>query len=168
LLIAGISNAEIGIGDLAPDFTLSDVETGEMVSLSDFRGQVVVLRIWKICKGQCRAAVPHFRRLQTKLNMEYSSLGDSLDLESAPQVKILSVNAINPKRRIMTEKNKFDMDYQILVGRGSGITSLYQTVVLPQVYVIDAEGIIQFIGMYPNYDELLNVVKPLMDRLLEE
>ncbi|MBC8204909.1 MAG: redoxin domain-containing protein [FCB group bacterium] len=34
-------------GDPAPDFTLPDIRTDENVSLSDFRGQVVVLQIWK-------------------------------------------------------------------------------------------------------------------------
>ena len=48
-LAASFSLAGTGaeIGDTAPDFTLPDVRTEAEVTLSDFRGQVVVLQIWK-------------------------------------------------------------------------------------------------------------------------
>lgn len=39
--------AGLTIGELAPDFTLPDIRTDEDVSLSDFRGQVVVLQLMK-------------------------------------------------------------------------------------------------------------------------
>ena len=35
------------IGQPAPDFTLKDVRTQEEVTLSDFRGQVVILQLMK-------------------------------------------------------------------------------------------------------------------------
>ena len=38
---------KLKVGDAAPDFTLSDIRTGEDVSLSSFRGQVVVMQLWK-------------------------------------------------------------------------------------------------------------------------
>ena len=37
----------LDIGDPAPDFTLPDVQTKKQVSLSTFRGQVVVLQLMK-------------------------------------------------------------------------------------------------------------------------
>jgi len=46
LLVFG-TFADVEIGEVAPDFTLPDVRTGEEVTLSDFRGQVVVLQMWK-------------------------------------------------------------------------------------------------------------------------
>lgn len=48
-LAAGAAFGKINVGDPAPDFTLPDIRTGEKVSLSQFRGQVVVLHIWKVC-----------------------------------------------------------------------------------------------------------------------
>jgi len=47
ILSAVTSFAAIDVGMTAPDFTLSDIRTGEKVTLSDFRGQVVVLQMWK-------------------------------------------------------------------------------------------------------------------------
>jgi hypothetical protein len=35
------------VGDNAPDYTLPDIRTNAPVTLSSFRGQVVVMQIWK-------------------------------------------------------------------------------------------------------------------------
>ena len=48
LLLTSVSAfAAIDVGVTAPDFTLPDIQTGENVTLSDFRGQVVVMQMWK-------------------------------------------------------------------------------------------------------------------------
>ena len=46
LIIAGAGHAAVNVGDPAPDFTLPDVN-GEMHSLSDFTGKVVLLNFWQ-------------------------------------------------------------------------------------------------------------------------
>ena len=148
------SMAKIGIGDPAPDFTLMDVSTGEQVSLSSFRGQIVVLRIWKVCTGICRTNIPVLNRI----NGEFSMVSPA----DKPQVKVLSINAIDNKKRILTEIEKVSVKYQVLVGRNSGITGDYQTVTLPQIFIIDKEGLIRFNDAYPTYEEL----KEAIDRLI--
>lgn len=40
------SEVGLGIGDLAPDFTLPDLYTGNLISLSDFRGQRTAFFMW--------------------------------------------------------------------------------------------------------------------------
>ncbi len=146
--------AKIRIGDPAPDFTLKDVSSGEQVSLSSYKGQIIVLRIWKVCKGICRINVPVLNRLHS----EYSQK----ELESKPEVKIISVNAIDHKKRILTEIEKMEVKYQVLMGRNSGITSDYQTVTLPQIFIIDKDGIIRFNDAYPTYEELKEAISKLL------
>ena len=49
LLIAGlaaIASAGLPVGKVAPDFTLPST-TGEKLTLSQFKGQVVILAFWK-------------------------------------------------------------------------------------------------------------------------
>jgi len=41
-----VSEVGLGVGDLAPDFTLPDLSTGTPISLSDFRGQKTVFFMW--------------------------------------------------------------------------------------------------------------------------
>ena len=54
------------VGQLAPDFTLSDL-SGKPVSLSDFRGKVVIVNFWATWCPPCRAEMPSMEQLHREL-----------------------------------------------------------------------------------------------------
>ncbi len=77
LLVVGIyqllpgsssENSGIGVADyqatavhdsqLAPDFTMPELDGGEPISLSDFRGKIVVLNVWASWCLPCRKEAP--------------------------------------------------------------------------------------------------------------
>lgn len=159
LILTGNSKAKIGIGDPAPDFTLEDVKTGEDVSLSSFRGQIVVLRIWRVCR-KCRTYVPVLNKIQNEFSLKSAV--------EKPPLKVLSVNAIDYEKRIRSEIHKTGDKYQVLIGRNSGITRDYQTITLPRIYVIDKNGVIRYIATYPEYEELKEVILKLINESAEE
>src|SRR3972149_5514020 len=49
-------------GFLAPDFTLETM-SGQKVTLSDLRGQVVVVNLWASWCGPCRLEMPAFKNI---------------------------------------------------------------------------------------------------------
>lgn len=51
------SSSLLKVGDIAPDFTLNDVE-GSAVSLSQFRGQPVMINFWATWCAPCRLEMP--------------------------------------------------------------------------------------------------------------
>jgi len=55
-----------GVGQLAPDFTLSDL-AGKPVSLADFRGKVVIVNFWATWCPPCRAEMPSMELLHREL-----------------------------------------------------------------------------------------------------
>lgn len=58
---------EVEIEELAPDFSAPDVN-GKMVSLSDFRGKMVILDFWATWCIDCRREMPEFKKLFEEFN----------------------------------------------------------------------------------------------------
>ena len=67
---ARLSGTELGGGD-APDFTLSDGITGEAVTLSSLRGNVVAMAfLYTHCPDVCPLTAAQFRAAQTQLGAD--------------------------------------------------------------------------------------------------
>ena len=56
------------IGKTAPDFTLTDM-AGQQVSLSQYRGKVVILNFWATWCPPCREEMPSMEALYQKIRI---------------------------------------------------------------------------------------------------
>lgn len=123
----------------APDFTLRDLK-GNQVSLSDFRGQLVVLNFWATWCSPCRVEIPHLDALYTK----YKSQG-------------LVVIGMNTETDYMKVKRFAEpqISYIVLLDGGTQAQG-YEVSGIPCTYYIDRKGIIQHrsVGFGPG-DEVL-------------
>lgn len=50
-------------GDMVYDYELTDIKTGEIVKISDFRGKKVLLNFWASWCPPCRAEAPHLQKV---------------------------------------------------------------------------------------------------------
>ncbi len=123
------------ITGVAPAFTLLDLN-GKSVSLSDFKGKVVILNFWATWCPPCKKEIPDFIDLQT----QYGSKG----------VQIVGIALDQPdKVRAFAQQN--GLNYSVLLGdqetalKYGGITGI------PTTVVIDRKGKIvsQFEGFRP-------------------
>ncbi|RRJ65139.1 TlpA family protein disulfide reductase [Paenibacillus oralis] len=134
---------ETGIqkGQLAPDFTLMDLE-GNPVKLSDFKGKRVLLNFWATWCPPCRVEMPHMQKFYE-------------DYESE-DVVILGVNMT------LTEENpdgvqNFVKDEQltfpIVLDKEGDALQTYQVIAYPTTYLLDSTGVIRekFMGAI-NYE----------------
>lgn len=83
----GAGSSAGGAGEAAPAFTLPDL-AGNPVSLSDFRGQTVVLDFWATWCAPCVFQVPELNRLWAahKAAGDVMVIGVAVDVEGAEVV----------------------------------------------------------------------------------
>jgi len=120
------------IGSNAPDFTVQDSD--HKVTLSQFRGQVVVLNFWGTFCPPCIEETPSLVQMQARLKDKgVVVLAVSIDVDDAAYHKFLKDFNVN----LMTVR---DGDQKS--------SSLYGTFGWPETYVIDRQGVIRrkFIG----------------------
>jgi cytochrome c biogenesis protein CcmG/thiol:disulfide interchange protein DsbE len=120
------------IGSTAPDFTVQDSD--HKITLSQFRGDVVVLNFWGTFCPPCIEETPSMVQMQNRLKDKgVVVLAVSIDVDDAAYHKFLKDFRVN----MVTVR---DGDQKA--------SSLYGTFGWPETYVIDRQGVIRrkFIG----------------------
>ncbi len=121
------------IGDLAPGFTLEDLQ-GERISLSDFRGKIVILDFWASWCPPCRSSMPHLDEMRKRYQGEgLVVVAISLD----PNMADIST---------FLEENGFT-DLVVLwesLTAAQAVKTLYSVSGIPHTLVIDRQRIIRY------------------------
>ena len=115
-------------GGRAADFTYPDTG-GKMVSLSDFKGKVVLVDVWATWCGPCRQQIPYLKKLEEELHGE-----DIVFLG-------VTVDESNDKQKWLDFIEKEDLKgVQLLAGGWSKITKDYKINGIPRFMVFDKQG----------------------------
>jgi peroxiredoxin len=141
LLLIGLLAALIGcysstrpprIGENAPEFSVQDAD--HKVSLSEFRGQIVILNFWASWCAPCIEEMPSLIQMQGKLKKNgVTVLGVSIDADEAAYHKFLKDYGVN---------------FVAVRDEAQKSSTLYGTFRWPETYVIDRSGVVRrkFIG----------------------
>lgn len=114
--------------EIAPDFTLSDLD-GNEVSLSDFKGKVVFLNFWATWCPPCRNEMPSMEALYQKLkDKDFELLAVSLDRQGS--------SAVKPFIR------DYGLTFPILLDLDGKVARTYRVRGIPSTFVVDKEGLI--------------------------
>jgi peroxiredoxin len=112
----------------APNFSLPDLD-GKMVSLSDYRGKVVLLNIWATWCPPCVEEMPSMEKLYQELQGEgFEILAVSIDESGAQDV--------------LPFMKKHKLSFPALTDSKGAIKNLYQTTGVPESFIIDKDGIL--------------------------
>jgi thiol-disulfide isomerase/thioredoxin len=135
------------IGETAVDFQFENPE-GELTSLSDFRGQPVIINFWATWCGPCKMEMPYLQQIydewQDELVLLAINLGEGAD-EAAGFVE------------------SYDLSFPVLLDPYYEVGLCYFPEYIPMTFFIDEDGIIQDIrvGAFTSLESIENIVNQL-------
>lgn len=124
-------NADSG----APDFTLKN-QHGEKISLSDYRGKVVILNFWATWCPPCKAEVPGFVKMYNEHKDDgLVILGVSLDRDGWQSVAPFIRN--------------HQVSYPVVIGNRDVVDAYGNIQSIPTTFVLDKQGKVQrkYVGL---------------------
>ena len=112
-------------GAPAPSFTLA-ARGGQNVSLTQYKGQVVMLNFWASWCGPCRQEMPLLESIYKKYNkMGFTLIGVNVEPDSNAANEWLKATPVS---------------FPILYDRDSKVSKLYDVAGMPSTVIIDRNG----------------------------
>ncbi len=115
-------------GNPAPDFTFPDLD-GRQVSLSDFRGKVVLVNIWATWCPPCRDEMPSMQKLYERFKGEHF------------EILAVSIDA-DGREAVAPFMQQMNLTFPALLDPEGKIRSLYAITGVPESFIIDKNGIL--------------------------
>lgn len=123
------TSAAPAVGYTAPNFTLETLD-GDSFTLSEMRGQPVVLNFWATWCPPCRAEIPYFQAASRKYN---------------GQVAIVGIDDGEPADTVAPFVAELGMSYPVALDLHSEISKQYRVNSLPSTFFVDRNGTIRHI-----------------------
>ena len=119
------------VGFRAPAYSAVSL-AGDSVSLSTYRGKVVLLNAWATWCGPCRQEIPELRALHQKYSKDgLTVIGVTVDAEGT-------------NTQIQDFVKEFRMDYPLWHDPNERISAQYAIMGLPASFLIDRRGIVRW------------------------
>jgi len=139
-----------GVGNLAPDFQLDNLK-GESVSLSDFRGDPVMLNFWATWCPPCVSEMPYIQQM-------YEEWRDK-------RLILLVIHMGGSPSQVKEFLQSHNLSLPVLLDTTQAIAQKYNIRYIPTTFFIDKDGIIQVVkvGAFPNKEAIesdLNKIMP--------
>jgi cytochrome c biogenesis protein CcmG/thiol:disulfide interchange protein DsbE len=143
----------LSVGSDAPEFAAIDLRANRPVTLADYHGKVLLINVWATWCPPCIREMPSIERLHQRFkDTDFRVLAVSIDEDGADKV--------------LKFANDLGVTFDILHDQSGAIQGIYQTVGVPESFIIDRDGVIvkKVIGD-SEWDNPVNVT--LVQRLLD-
>ena len=144
----GSVEVTVKVGAEAPDFSLPTID-GDTLTLSDLRGQPVVLTFWTTGCGACLYQMPFFQVAQEEMGQE---------------VTIVAIDIGESGSLIQQFAEYYGYNFTFALDYDGSVMYAYNIVGTPTNFFIDEDGIIQdiVIGAYQYEYQLMQALEDLL------
>jgi cytochrome c biogenesis protein CcmG/thiol:disulfide interchange protein DsbE len=131
-------NAAVGyaVGDAAPNFTLTTPD-GRTISLSDYRGQPVMLNFWYATCPGCLQETPTLQQFYAQQRA------------SGKRLVILGIDSVDDSATAARFVQQHHLTYPVLIDDKQQVMTLYNVAAAPTSFFIDSKGIIRAMILGP-------------------
>ena len=121
-----VTNSSLAVGEMAPDFQLETL-TGETVSLSQFRGQPVLLSLGTTWCPACRLEAPFLQQVH----------------EHYSELVILMVDSEEDAQTVQEYADEFGLTFPIALDLDGTVNDAYRVWAIPTELLIDENGTVR-------------------------
>ena len=146
LLLSGLAQARISVGDAAPLRLGKDVKSAEEVLLPDSAGKITVVHFWATWCDYCLKTLPA---------MEY--MQEQLGLSNLQVVSVAVKDEPKAVRKITAELNELSM--QSTVDRTGKVAESFGDDYMPNVWIIGRDGKVTAQMQLKSDEDLIKAVK---------
>jgi cytochrome c biogenesis protein CcmG, thiol:disulfide interchange protein DsbE len=114
-------------GFVSPDFDLPAV-VGPNMTLTELRGQPVVLNFWATWCPPCRAEMPYF---------------EAVSQNYAGRVAVIGIDQGETLEQVVRFATAVGVTYPLLLDEDSQVSRLYKVQALPTTFFIDRRGVVR-------------------------
>ena len=118
-------HALLQVGDMAPNFTLQDLD-GKQQTLADYKGQGVVVNFWGTWCESCKKEMPAF----DKYYQQFKDRG----------VQMLAINVAESDYAVKTFVQQYDMTFPVAIDHTKSVVRTYNIEPLPTTMLINEHG----------------------------
>jgi thiol-disulfide isomerase/thioredoxin len=140
---------------IAPDFTLKDLDDKDL-SLSQFKGKVVLLNFWATWCEPCRVEIPWLIDMQQKYSARgFTIIGIAMDEEGKTEVAPYVA-----KERFNVSGQQLPMSYPIVLGNDPMAEKFGGLLGYPTSILISRDGkVVKRITGLISYDEMASAIE---------
>lgn len=130
LMIAAAACAAKGVGEIAPDFTLNDIDGNEVNLYEILSSKLVLLDFWATWCPKCKGEIPHVQEFYEKYK---------------EKVVVIGIDYNEPRKTVSDFVKKNSITYTVVIDSGE-VTGEYKIVTIPTIILIDKDKKVLYSG----------------------
>lgn len=151
--------AEVSVGEMAPNFMLSSMNSQESYSLDSLQGKVLLLNIWASWCSGCKQEMPKLIELQNSFRSKFQTV--AVNIDRSPDNGLEFLQEIENKVGYMNH-------FINLHDPKKSVPKLYSCIGMPSSYLIDKKGIIRDIIIGSIDENTLEELKIKIEKMEKE